>query len=134
LIVPSKILENELVITVDPIPSPTSEMALVTTRLSDPQLEIPVGTITVSPGVALAIAARISAKEELAALWTSEEVGFISMLRVTLSDPEPLLTFRVTPYEPAVANVCVGFLTVLVAPSSKFHCQEVGFPAEVSVK
>jgi hypothetical protein len=108
-------------------------MALVTIRLLAPQFETPVGTMTVSPGVAPAIAARTSAKEGLAALWTSEEVGFISMLRVTLSDPEPLLIFRVTPYVPAVINVCVGFLAVLVAPSLKFHCQEVGFPAEVSV-
>jgi hypothetical protein len=32
-----------------------------------------------------------------------------------------------------VANVWLGLCAVLVAPSPKFHCQEVGLPVEVSV-
>ena len=32
-----------------------------------------------------------------------------------------------------MAKVWLGFWTVLVAPSPKFHCQEAGDPVEVSV-
>jgi hypothetical protein len=51
----------------------------------------------------------------------------------TLWEPELLVAVRVTVKDAAVANVWLGFWTVLVDPSPKLHCQEVGEPVEVSV-
>jgi hypothetical protein len=57
------------------------------------------------------------------------------MLRVLLVvlEPELFVTARVTLYVPAVVKVWLGFWDVLDTPSLKFHCQEVGFPVELSV-
>jgi len=38
-----------------------------------------------------------------------------------------------TVYDDALVNVWLGFCSVDVPPSPKFHCQEVGFEVEVSV-
>jgi hypothetical protein len=54
-------------------------------------------------------------------------------VRVVLFDPEALIAISATVLAPAVANTWLGFWAVLVPPSPKFHCQEVGFPVEVSV-
>jgi hypothetical protein len=51
---------------------------------------------------------------------------------VDILELEPLATVRVTVVDPAVANAWLGFWAVLVVPSPKFHCQEVGDPVEVS--
>jgi hypothetical protein len=45
---------------------------------------------------------------------------------------ELLLTIRETTKAPGAEYAWLGFLTVLVAPSPKFHCQEVGLPEDVS--
>jgi len=52
---------------------------------------------------------------------------------VVLFDPELLVTVRLTVLDPAVVYEWLGFWDVLVPPSPKFHCQEAGVPAEVSV-
>ena len=52
---------------------------------------------------------------------------------VVLFDPEALVTVRVTVLDPAVVYEWLGFWDMLVPPSPKFHCQEVGVPADVSV-
>jgi hypothetical protein len=44
-----------------------------------------------------------------------------------------LVAVRVTVKEAADIKAWLGFRTVLVEPSPKFHCQEVGDPVEVSV-
>jgi len=54
-------------------------------------------------------------------------------VRLTLLEPELLVMVKVTVFNPAVVYVWLGFWDVLVPPSPKFHCQEVGVPAEVSV-
>jgi len=54
-------------------------------------------------------------------------------VRLTLLEPELLVTVKVTVLDPAVVYVWLGFWDVLVPLSPKFHCQEVGVPAEVSV-
>jgi hypothetical protein len=54
-------------------------------------------------------------------------------VRLTLLEPELLVTVRVTVFDPAVVNAWLGFWTLEVDPSPKFHCQEVGFPTEASV-
>jgi hypothetical protein len=52
---------------------------------------------------------------------------------VVLFDPEALVAVNVTVFDPVVANAWVGLWEVLVPPSTKFHCQEMGVPADVSV-
>ena len=52
---------------------------------------------------------------------------------VVLFDPEAFVTVRVTVLDPAVVYEWLGFWDVLVDPSPKLHCQEVGVPVEVSV-
>ena len=54
-------------------------------------------------------------------------------VRLALLEVEPLLTSSVTGYGPVAAKEWTGFCDVLVAPSPKFHCQDVGLPVEVSV-
>jgi len=54
-------------------------------------------------------------------------------VRVVLFEPEALVTVKVTVLAPTVVNVWLGFWEVLVDPSLKFHCQEVGPPVDVSV-
>jgi hypothetical protein len=54
-------------------------------------------------------------------------------VRLTLLKPELLVTVRVTVFNPVVVYVWLGFWDVLVPPSPKFHCQEVGVPVDVSV-
>jgi hypothetical protein len=54
-------------------------------------------------------------------------------VRVVLIDPEALVAVRVTVLAPAVVNAWLGFWEVLVPPSPKFHCHEVGLPVDVSV-
>jgi hypothetical protein len=54
-------------------------------------------------------------------------------VRLVLFDPEALVAVNVTVFDPAVANVWLGFREVLVPPSPKFHCHEVGLPVDVSV-
>ena len=54
-------------------------------------------------------------------------------VRVVLLEPEPLVAVRVTVLDPAVVNAWLGFRDVLVPPSPKFHCHEVGLPVVVSV-
>ena len=54
-------------------------------------------------------------------------------VRVVLLEPEPLVAVRVTVLDPAVVNAWLGFRDVLVPPSPKFHCHEVGLPVDVSV-
>jgi hypothetical protein len=54
-------------------------------------------------------------------------------VRLALWEPELLVAVRVTVKEAAVAKVWLGFWAVLVPPSPKFHCQEVGPPVDVSV-
>lgn len=54
-------------------------------------------------------------------------------VRFTLLEPEVFVTVRVTVYDAVAMNVWLGFWAVLVAPSPKFHCHEVGEPVEVSV-
>jgi hypothetical protein len=60
------------------------------------------------------------------------EVTTVSV-RFTLLEPEPFVTVKPTVFDPAVVYVWLGFREVLVDPSPKAHCQEVGLPAEVSV-
>ena len=55
------------------------------------------------------------------------------IVRLMLLDPELFVTVSVTVLDPAVANVWLGFWEVLVPPSPKFHCHEVGLPVDVSV-
>jgi hypothetical protein len=52
---------------------------------------------------------------------------------VALLDPEAFVTVKLTVLDPAVVYEWLGFWAVLVPPSPKFHCQDVGVPAEVSV-
>ena len=52
---------------------------------------------------------------------------------LALLEPEALVTARVTAYDPAMVKAWLGFWDVLVVPSPKFHSQEVGDPADVSV-
>jgi hypothetical protein len=52
---------------------------------------------------------------------------------VVLFDPEALVTVRLTVLDPAVEYEWLGFWAVLEIPSPKFHCQELGVPADVSV-
>lgn len=54
-------------------------------------------------------------------------------VRVAVCELVLLVTVSVTVLVPAVAYVWLGFWAVLVAPSPKFHCQEVGEPVDVSV-
>jgi metal-sulfur cluster biosynthetic enzyme len=51
-----------------------------------------------------------------------------------LFDPELFVTVNVTVFDPAVVNVWLGFREVLVPPSPKFHCRDVGLPVDLSVK
>ena len=67
----------------------------------------------------------------LSAGMTSTVVTVI--VRPALLEPEAFPAIRVTEYEPSVVNVWLGFCAVLVAPSPKFHCHEVGVPVDVSV-
>ena len=62
------------------------------------------------------------------------EVAATVTARLTVSEPVALLAIRVTVYEPSVVKVCLGFCAVLVPPSPKFHCHEVGAPEEMSMK
>jgi hypothetical protein len=62
------------------------------------------------------------------------EVAATETVRVTVSVPEALLAIRITEYEPSAVKVWLGFWTVLVPPSPKLHCQDVGVPVEESVK
>ena len=48
-------------------------------------------------------------------------------------DPELLPTVSVTVFDPAVAYAWLGSRDVLVVPSPKLYCQEVGDPVDVSV-
>jgi len=43
-----------------------------------------------------------------------------------------LATISVTLYVPEEVKVWLGFRAVLVEPSLKFHCQDVGVPVDVS--
>ena len=52
---------------------------------------------------------------------------------VVVFDPPEFETVSETEYEPAVANVCVGFWEVETPAPPKFHDHEVGPPVEVSV-
>jgi hypothetical protein len=52
---------------------------------------------------------------------------------LVLFDPVLLVTVKVTVFNPVVVYEWLGFRDVFVPPSPKFHCQEVGVPAEVSV-
>ena len=54
-------------------------------------------------------------------------------VRLALLEVEPLLTSNVTRYGPVAVKEWTGFCDVLVEPSPKFHCPDVGLPAEVSV-
>jgi hypothetical protein len=54
-------------------------------------------------------------------------------VRLTLPEPELLVTVKVTVFDPTVVKVWLGFWAVDVNPSPKFHCQEVGDPVDVSV-
>lgn len=54
-------------------------------------------------------------------------------VRVAVCVLVPFATVRVTVLVPADAYVWLGCWAVLVAPSPKFHCQEVGDPVDVSV-
>ena len=54
------------------------------------------------------------------------------MFRLVLWEPEALFTTRTTAYDPAAAKAWVGLRSALVAPSLKFHCQDVGLPVERS--
>ena len=54
--------------------------------------------------------------------------------RLTVSEPAELAAIKKTVKEPSVAYEWLGFLDVLVPPSPKSHCQDVGVPVEVSVK
>jgi uncharacterized membrane-anchored protein len=59
--------------------------------------------------------------------------GATVMVWVAVSEPELFVTVNVTVLLPAVANVWLGFREVLLPPSPKFHCREVGLPVDVSV-
>jgi len=59
--------------------------------------------------------------------------GTTVIVRLTLWEPELMAAVRVTVKDAAVAKVWLGFWAVLVAPSPKFHCQDVGKPVDVSV-
>ena len=48
-------------------------------------------------------------------------------------EPVLLVAVNVTVLEPAVVNSWLGFYDDEVAPSPKFHSQEVGVPVDVSV-
>jgi hypothetical protein len=50
-----------------------------------------------------------------------------------LVEPVLLVTVKVTVFAPVVVNAWLGFWDVLVPPSPKFHCHEVGLPVDVSV-
>ena len=62
-----------------------------------------------------------------------EDAGTTVMVWLVLLEVEPLLTSNVTRYGPVAVKEWTGFCEVLVAPSPKFHCQDVGLPVEVSV-
>ena len=47
-------------------------------------------------------------------------------------DPELVLAVNVTTNVPALGKAWLGFFAVLVDPSPKPHCQEVGLPEVVS--
>jgi hypothetical protein len=55
------------------------------------------------------------------------------IVRLALSDPEGSATVRMTVRSPVVAKMWVGFWSVLEPPSPKSHCQDVGWPEDVSV-
>ena len=63
----------------------------------------------------------------------SVEAGATLMIWVEVLDPELLTTVRATAWDPAAVKVWLGFRIVLVVPSLKFHCQDVGLPIDVSV-
>jgi hypothetical protein len=52
---------------------------------------------------------------------------------LVLVEPALLVTVNDTVLDPVVANVWLGFWEVLVPPSPKFHCHDVGLPVDVSV-
>ncbi len=62
-------------------------------------------------------------------------VSPVATVRVWLVvlEPDAFVTLKVTVNVPAVAKAWLGFCAVLVPESPKFHCQEVGEPADVSV-
>jgi hypothetical protein len=63
----------------------------------------------------------------------SAAAGAMAMTWLTVFVLEPVAAVRLTVYDPAEANVWLGFWAVLVAPSPKLHDHEVGDPADVSV-
>jgi len=64
---------------------------------------------------------------------TSELVVTVKT-RLAVSEPAELAAINKTVKDPSVAYEWLGFLEVLVPPSPKSHCQEVGVPVEVSMK
>jgi hypothetical protein len=54
-------------------------------------------------------------------------------VRLVLFEPDVLDTVSVTVFDPAVEYVWLGFCSVDVVPSPKFHDHDVGVPVEVSV-
>ena len=59
--------------------------------------------------------------------------GVMVMVRVAVLEPELFVTVKVTVIDPAAVKAWLGFWAVLVFPSPKFHCQELGLPVDVSV-
>jgi hypothetical protein len=58
--------------------------------------------------------------------------GNTDMVWLAFLEPELLLTRSETTKDPGAEYEWLGFLTVLLAPSPKSHCQEVGLPDDVS--
>lgn len=55
------------------------------------------------------------------------------MTRLVVLDDEAFMIVSDTVYDPVAVKTCVGFRTLLVPPSPKFHCHIVGVPTDVSV-
>ena len=73
--------------TVLPMPAPISLTPFVIVKVLD-HVAVPAGTMTVSPGLALEIAALTSAKEGLAALMTLAAVTVTVLSAVLVSEPD----------------------------------------------
>jgi hypothetical protein len=63
----------------------------------------------------------------------ADKAAVTGTMRLALREPEALATVRLTVFDPAVVYVWLGFRTVDIVPSPKFHSHEAGVPADVSV-
>jgi hypothetical protein len=91
---------------------------------------------------------EVGSPEEVSANWTicpafGEEglntkvavagAGIIVIVLSALLEPALFVTSRVTLRNPAFVNTWTGFCSMLVDPSPKSHCPDMGLPVEVSM-